>query len=120
MHDSATTATSGPRPWWVAVVASMASYLDAAAITAFSTVLVIYAQLLGLSDAQVGIVAGLLALGIAVGAFLGGPQYFYGVLAVTSAIGVGTAWLVFRTRDAHDEFAVESRPLEDAAPVIAH
>lgn len=61
-----------PRPWWVGIVCGMASYIDAAAITGFSSALVILAQAGLVDDRGVGIAAGALTLGIAGGAFVGG------------------------------------------------
>ncbi|MFK4762581.1 MFS transporter [Microbacterium sp. ZW T5_45] len=60
------------RPWWVATVAGMASYIDSAAITGFSTSLVILRAELGLDEWQVGVAAASLTLSIAVGALIGG------------------------------------------------
>ena len=60
------------RPWWVAVVSGMASYIDSAAITGFSTALVILQKDLGLQQWEVGVAAGALTLSIAVGALVGG------------------------------------------------
>lgn len=60
------------RPWWVAVVSGMASYIDSAAITGFSTSLVILQHDLGLEQWQVGVAAGALTLSIALGALVGG------------------------------------------------
>ncbi len=60
------------RPWWVAVVSGMASYIDSAAITGFSTSIVILQQDLGLAQWQVGVAAGALTLSIAFGALIGG------------------------------------------------
>ena len=60
------------RPWWVATVSGMASYIDAAAITGFSTSLVILRAELGLEEWQVGAAAASLTLSIAVGALVGG------------------------------------------------
>ncbi len=60
------------RPWWVATVSGMASYIDAAAITGFSTSLVILRSSLGLDEWQVGAAAAALTLSIAVGALVGG------------------------------------------------
>lgn len=59
-------------PWWAGTVAGMASYIDAAAITAFSASLVIFEKQLGLSAGQVGIAASTLTLAMAVGAAVGG------------------------------------------------
>lgn len=60
------------RPWWVAVVSGMASYIDSAAITGFSTSIVILQKDLGLEQWQVGVAAGALTLSIAFGALIGG------------------------------------------------
>ncbi|MEV8241001.1 MFS transporter [Microbacterium testaceum] len=60
------------RPWWVATVSGMASYIDSAAITGFSTSLVIFRGELGLEEWQVGAAAAALTLSIAVGALIGG------------------------------------------------
>ncbi|MFG6279019.1 MFS transporter [Microbacterium sp. 5K110] len=60
------------RPWWVATVSGMASYIDSAAITGFSTSLVILRAELGLEEWQVGAAAASLTLSIAVGALVGG------------------------------------------------
>lgn len=60
------------RPWWVAVVSGMASYIDSAAITGFSTSLVILQRDLGLEQWEVGVAAGALTLSIAFGALVGG------------------------------------------------
>lgn len=59
-------------PWWVAVVAGMASYIDAAAITSVSTALVILKDSLGLTELEVGLAAGAQAASIALGAAVGG------------------------------------------------
>ncbi len=60
------------RPWWVATVSGMASYIDSAAITGFSTSLVIFRTELGLQEWQVGAAAATLTLSVAVGAAVGG------------------------------------------------
>ena len=60
------------QPWWVGTIAGMASYIDSAAITAFSATLVIFEQLVGLSTAQVGGAASALTLTMAIGAAIGG------------------------------------------------
>lgn len=59
-------------PWWAGTVAGMASYIDAAAITAFSASLVIFEKLFDLSAGQVGIAASTLTLAMAIGAAVGG------------------------------------------------
>jgi len=60
------------RPWWVAIVCGMASYIDAAAITTWGIALVIYQHAFGLDVADIGLLSGLLTLGIAVGSVIGG------------------------------------------------
>ncbi|MAY50715.1 MAG: MFS transporter [Microbacterium sp.] len=60
------------RPWWVAIVSGMASYIDAAAITGFSTSMVVLQKDLSLEQWQVGVAAGALTLSIAFGALVGG------------------------------------------------
>ncbi len=60
------------RPWWVAVVSGMASYIDSAAINGFSTSLVILQKDLTLEQWEVGVAAGALTLSIAIGALIGG------------------------------------------------
>lgn len=60
------------RPWWVASVSGMASYIDSAAITGFSTSIVILRAELGLEEWQVGAAAAALTLSIAIGALVGG------------------------------------------------
>jgi inositol transporter-like SP family MFS transporter len=70
---SATTAPrTGPNPWYVAVVAGMASYLDAATIVSSGNALVMYQKPLGLTGDQIGVLAFALTLGIAIGAATGG------------------------------------------------
>ncbi|MFT4030114.1 MAG: MFS transporter [Protaetiibacter sp.] len=61
-----------PRPWWVALVCGMASYVDAASIIAFGIAILGYQSLLGLDALQVGLASGALTFGVAVGAILGG------------------------------------------------
>lgn len=38
-----------------------------------------------------------------------GPNLMYGILAAVAAVGVGTAAVVFRTRDRHNEFEIEAQ-----------
>lgn len=59
-------------PWWVGIVAGMASYIDAAAITSVSTALVILQRSMNLSNLEVGVAAGAEAASIALGASVGG------------------------------------------------
>ena len=61
-----------PRPWWVAVVAGMASYIDAAAIVSFGIAIVIYQEVLALTATEVGVASGTLTFSIALGAIVGG------------------------------------------------
>ncbi|MGQ7297007.1 MFS transporter [Quadrisphaera sp. KR29] len=60
------------RPWYTAVVAGMASYLDAAAIAGSATALVLYQQAFGFSNTQFAQLSALLTATIAVGALVGG------------------------------------------------
>ena len=61
-----------PNPWWVGVVAGMASYIDASALVASGIALVIYQQSIGITAGQIGILSGVLTLCVAVGALVGG------------------------------------------------
>lgn len=72
MSLTSNIATRRPRPWWVAVVSGMASYVDAAAITGFATAIVVFQQTLGLDEIQIGVAAGALTASMAVGALVGG------------------------------------------------
>jgi inositol transporter-like SP family MFS transporter len=67
-----TQTKKGPSPWFVAVVAGMASYIDSASIVGIGTTLVIYQAALGLSASQVGTLSGALTFAIAIGALVGG------------------------------------------------
>ncbi len=60
------------RPWWVAIVSGMASYIDAAAIVSFGTAMVLYQDVIGLSAGEIGLASGGLTFGIAAGALIGG------------------------------------------------
>lgn len=60
------------KSWWIAIVAGMASYLDAAAIVSTGTALVIFQSSMGLEAGQVGQLSALLTIMIAVGALIGG------------------------------------------------
>jgi inositol transporter-like SP family MFS transporter len=44
-----------------------------------------------------------------------GPNLMYGILAIVAAVGVGTAAIVFRRRDRHNEFDIEAQT-DGAAP----
>jgi inositol transporter-like SP family MFS transporter len=59
-------------PWWVAVIASMASFLDAGAIVATGTALVLYQDDFGLTGGDISRLSALLTVMIAIGAFVGG------------------------------------------------
>src|SRR3954466_3965946 len=63
---------TGPNPWYIAVIAGMASYLDAATIVSSGNALVMYQEPLGISGDQIGVLSFSLTLGIAVGALTGG------------------------------------------------
>lgn len=69
---TAATATRTPRPWWVALVSGMASFIDAAAIVGFGITIILFQAALGLDEVQIGVASGALTLGVAVGALLGG------------------------------------------------
>lgn len=71
-YMTATAAARRPRPWWVAVVNGMASYVDAAAIISMGTALVILQPVLGLSPVEIGIGSATLTFGVAIGALVGG------------------------------------------------
>ena len=61
-----------PNPWWVGVIAGMASYIDAAALVSSGIALVIYQQSIGISAGQLGVMSGVLTFCVAVGALAGG------------------------------------------------
>ncbi|MGO3885378.1 MAG: MFS transporter [Mycetocola sp.] len=71
MTTNATTRRS-PNPWWIATVAGMASYLDAAAIVSTGTALVLFQAEFGFDAVTFGVLSALLTGMIAVGALLGG------------------------------------------------
>jgi inositol transporter-like SP family MFS transporter len=61
------------RPWRTALLAGMASFLDSSAlVTAGIVVGTLYAEGMGLSDGQIGLVLGLQTMAFAVGALFGG------------------------------------------------
>ncbi|GAA5086345.1 inositol transporter-like SP family MFS transporter [Thermocatellispora tengchongensis] len=68
----AQSAAPAPNPWWVGVVAGMASYIDAAAIVGSGTALVLYQQAIGVTPTEIGVLSAALTLCIAVGALIGG------------------------------------------------
>ncbi len=59
-------------PWWVGIVAGMASYIDAAALVTTGIALTIYQQSIGITPDQIGLLSGILTLGVAVGSLVGG------------------------------------------------
>ncbi|MET9539387.1 MFS transporter [Streptomyces sp. NPDC006553] len=61
-----------PNAWRTAVVAGMASYLDAGAIVSTATALVLYEPHLGLDNAAIGRISALLTFCFAAGALAGG------------------------------------------------
>ncbi|GLI26266.1 MFS transporter [Agromyces rhizosphaerae] len=69
---SGPAAARQPNPWWIAVIAGMASFIDAGAIVATGTALVLFQDGLGVTGAQIGQFSALLTLTIAIGAFTGG------------------------------------------------
>jgi len=96
-------------PWWIAVVAGMASFLDAGAIVATGTALVLYQDDFGLDGGEIARLSALLTLMIAAGALVGGRLgdrfgrrrvftvtmvlYVLGAAALTFAPGVGSLYL---------------------------
>lgn len=66
------TRTRRPNAWWVAIVAGMASYIDAAAIISAGIAFVIYQGAIGLSAESIGLLSAALTLSIAIGALIGG------------------------------------------------
>lgn len=60
------------RPWRTALIAGMASYLDGGAIITTGIALVLYQDELGISPSTFGLLSGILILGVAVGAVIGG------------------------------------------------
>lgn len=61
-----------PNPWYVGIVAGMASYIDSAAIITNGTALVILQKSIGMTPKEIGILSGFLTLFIAIGALIGG------------------------------------------------
>ncbi|MFE4834576.1 nitrate/nitrite transporter [Arthrobacter sp. NPDC056691] len=61
-----------PNPWWVAIICSMAGFIDTGIAGAFAVVLVIYQGAIGLLPEQIGLLTGLFGFGIAFGAIVGG------------------------------------------------
>ena len=69
---SAVSTKKTTNPWWVAVIAGMASFLDAGAIVATGTALVLYQDDFALAGADISRLSALLTVMIAIGAFVGG------------------------------------------------
>lgn len=59
-------------PWRVAIIASVASFVDGAALTVTGIALVIYQQTIGLTPAEVGVLTAIVTASLAVGALVGG------------------------------------------------
>lgn len=66
------TTVAPPRPWKTAILAGMASYLDAAVLISTGTALVLYRPALGIDDLQFGLLSSLLTFSFAAGALFGG------------------------------------------------
>ena len=93
--SSTTSPARTARPWKTAILAGMASYLDAGAIVTTGIALVLYSATLGIDPATLGLLSGLLTLCFAVGAVIGGRlgdrygrRRVYSVTLVLFAIGV--------------------------------
>ena len=90
-----------PRPAWrVAILAGMASYLDAAAIITSGGALVLYKERFGLSLAQIGQLSAVLTALFAIGALVGGrlgDRFGRRRVFTTTMIGLalGAAMLAF-------------------------
>ncbi len=69
---SSDTPPSAPNQWWVGIVSGMASYIDACAIVSAGIALVIYQNVLGFTNSQVGLASSGLTFAIAIGALSGG------------------------------------------------
>ena len=97
------TAERQPNPWWVGVVAGMASYIDAAAIVSAGIAFVLYQGSIGLQPEAIGLLSAALTFSIAVGAFTGGQlgDRFgrRSVFLITMAIIVAGAGLLVFTAD---------------------
>lgn len=66
------TAAASTQPWKTAILAGMASYLDAAVLISTGTALVLYRPTLGIDDLQFGLLSSLLTFSFAAGALFGG------------------------------------------------
>ncbi|WP_432246148.1 MFS transporter (plasmid) [Arthrobacter sp. G.S.26] len=69
---STLTTSREPRPYRVALVSGMASFIDAAAIVGFGITIILFQATLNLDEVQIGVASGALTLGVAVGAIVGG------------------------------------------------
>ena len=94
--SSSTTPAPTTRPWKTAILAGMASYLDAGAIVTTGIALVLYSATLGIDPGTLGLLSGLLTLFFAVGAIIGGRlgdrygrKRVYSVTLILFAVGVG-------------------------------
>lgn len=72
MLNPQVTRRSGPHPWWVAVIAGLASFVDGAALSANGWALVILQDAIGLSGGQFGALTAATTVGLAIGALVGG------------------------------------------------
>ena len=72
MTESTAVQKRAVNPWWVGVVAGMASFVDGAALTGNGFALVIYQQALGLTPTEIGVLTSVLTFGVAIGALFGG------------------------------------------------
>lgn len=88
MSRAPSSLKEAPNPWWVAVISGMASYIDAAAILALITPLLLSA-----------------------------PLVMYGILAVLVAVGVLVGWLAFH-RAVFNAFTIEGKDLADAQEAL--
>jgi MFS transporter, SP family, inositol transporter len=70
--SSTAVSRTGPRPWYVAAVSGMASYIDATAIVSSGIALVIYQNSIGITGDEIGVLSATLTLAIAFGAIVGG------------------------------------------------
>ncbi|WOF22233.1 MFS transporter [Microbacterium betulae] len=60
------------RMWWIALIAGMASYIDAAAMTSSGTALVLLKDTLALTPETIGVLSSALTFSVALGALVGG------------------------------------------------
>lgn len=72
MTESTAVQRRAVNPWWVGLVAGMASFVDGAAMTGNGFALVIYQQALGLTPTEIGALTSVLTFGVAIGALFGG------------------------------------------------